>query len=152
MGNESSLDLLRRGSNIRIDGEGRWCHEGDPIRNERVAELFDRSFRIDGAGEVRLELGDEWCYVEIDDTAYFVRRVRDLDGGGVMLVLNDGTEELLDPGSLHWGQPPSLYCRVKSERYPARLLRSAYHHVLHKLDMDDEGRIVWKGEDSASGG
>ena len=137
------LEFLRRNSGIRLDGEGRWVHEGDVIRNQRLCQLFDESFRVDEAGEVRLELGDEWCFVKAEETAYFVRRARDDGDGGVILALNDGSDEPLDPATLMSLGDGALYCRVKGGRYPARLLRAAYHHVIHHLDVDESGRVLW---------
>jgi len=138
------LEALRRASGLRLDRDGRWWRGAAPVEHERVAALFDRGLRVDDAGEVRLVVGAQWCYVEVEETAYVVRRVRDGADGPIRLVLNDGAEEALDPSTLMvWGDR-DLYCRVKGGRCPARFLRDAYHQVVWHLEAGPGGGWVWR--------
>lgn len=139
------LDAMRRQSGLRIDRDGTWWFRGEPMQNQRVVELFERGLRVDDAGEVQLHVGDQWCYVDVDETAYVVRRARDEGKGedaAVILVLNDHTEEPLDPSTLMVLGDEELYCRVDGGRCPARFLRDAYHHVAHWLAPGPDGGYV----------
>ncbi len=124
---------MSREGRLYLDREGRFFFDGKPVENTRVAELFHRSLEITSDGEILLRVGSDEATVEVEETAYTVRRVRDLADGGILLSLNDQSEEKLDPRTLFMGPGDDLYCLVKREGYPARLLRSAYHHVALRL-------------------
>jgi hypothetical protein len=140
------LDALRRTSGLRLDRDGRWWHAAAPVEHERVVALFDRGLRVDDDGAVRLEVGAQWCYVEVAETAYVVRRVRGGEGPAPpTLILNDGSEEPLDPTTLMVRGDQDLYCRVKGGRCPARFLRDAYHQVVWRLEPDPAGGFRFRG-------
>lgn len=138
------LDALRRSSGLRLDRDGRWWHRDALVEHPRVSALFDRGLRVDEAGEVRLVVGEQWCYVGVEETAFVVRRARDEADGSVTLVLNDGSEEPLDPATLLAYGHRDLYSRVKGGRCPARLLRDAYHHVALRLEPAPDGGWCWR--------
>ncbi|MGH9392473.1 MAG: hypothetical protein ACRD1Z_22955, partial [Vicinamibacteria bacterium] len=56
---------------------------------------------------------------------------RDLDrpDAGIVLRLNDGSEETLNPASLTIGAKNVLYCNVKKGDYRARFTRPAYYEL-----------------------
>lgn len=138
---------------IRLDAKGRWWYGNSPVEHDAVQELFHRGLRIDEEGRVRLYVGRQWCYINPDDTAFFVRhitihteehpenvRAKRLAGETIRAThvdvqLNDGTHEELDPTTLEFADNNVLYCRVKAkaEGYRARFDRSCQQQLLDYL-------------------
>lgn len=114
---------------LRLDGEGRWWHEGELVVHSRLVQALHRWLdRLeDGRFIVRT---DErlYAYVEVDDAPYIVRRVKleDARNGDhrLMLELSDDSSEELDYATLTEGASSALYCQVKG-RFDARFGRSA---------------------------
>lgn len=131
-------DSFDRRGRIFLDQEGRWFHEGVEITHRRTLELFSRSVRPDPAGGYRLQIGREHARIEVEDTPYLVRETNFV-ASRVELKLNDGSREILDPGTLWVGAGNVLYCRVKEERLPARFLRPAYYQLASRIEQDEEG-------------
>jgi uncharacterized protein len=126
---------------IFLDREGRWFHEGVEITHRRTLELFSRSVGRDGEGGYRLRIGREQARIEVEDTPYLVREVS-FRGEQVELKLNDGSLEILDPGTLRIGAANVLYCDVKSEKLPARFLRPAYYQLTGRMEQDRDGYFL----------
>ncbi len=101
--------------------DGRFTHEGAPIRNRKLRERFDRSVEyLPDEGKYVVRLGRFRGQVEIEEAGFFVRAV-DLERGEISL--SDGSREPLDVASLH--ESPidgALLCRVKRELVAAGLL------------------------------
>ena len=66
----------------------------------------------------------DWTYFTVEDTAFFVKRVR-REGGQALARLSDGTEEPLDVRGLSVGQAGILYVPVKHGQFEARFTPSA---------------------------
>jgi hypothetical protein len=100
--------------------DGRWTHEGQPIRHARLRAAFDRSVRfLPEEGKFVVQLGRFRGEIEVEEAAFFVREV-DLEAGEVRL--SDGTREPLDPASLRFSpRDGALLCRVKRELAPGGL-------------------------------
>ena len=117
------LTEIRQNSQIRLDREGRWFHQGQPVENIRVQRLFHRGVTLEGE-RARLTVGTQWCYVQhLEDTAFFVEKVR-IEPGRVVLQLMDETTEPLDPTTLRARGDEDVYCTLSGGR-PARFLRDA---------------------------
>jgi hypothetical protein len=123
---------------ITLDAEGRWWHEGDPIDNPRIVELFNRSIERTTGGTYVLHIAPFTYPIEVKDTAYFVRRV-DLMGDGARLLLSDGSEEPLDVASLRSVQGRGFYCTVKGGAFAARFSRPAYYALAEHIEESAEG-------------
>jgi hypothetical protein len=136
------LERLRH-SGLRLDREGRWWHEGQPVGHPRLAQALHRWLdRLeDGRHVVRFD-ERQYAYVEVEDAPFVVRTLRLLDDGGVRLLLSDETEETLDPTTLRVGDDNALYCAVKGGRFAARLSRPAYYTLVERLEEDDEEGFV----------
>jgi len=155
MAEPNALD--RRGK-IFLDQEGRWFHEGVEITHRRTLELFSRSVCPDPAGGYRLQIGREHARIEVEDTPLMVREVSFV-GAEAELKLNDGSSEILDPGTLRIGAQNVLYCQVKGKKFPARFLRPAYYQLAIRIEQDEEGfflpasgkKIYLRNEAAASG-
>ncbi|MBW2047754.1 MAG: DUF1285 domain-containing protein [Deltaproteobacteria bacterium] len=126
---------------IFIDKEGRWYHQGAEIIRRDFVGLFYQNMELDGEGRYLINWAGRTCYVEVEDTAFVVRRVS-LEGGGqdgdlrLELSLSDDTKEVLDPDTLWIGNQNVLYCRVKSGLFPARFNRAAYYQLAQHVEEE----------------
>ena len=121
------LEKIRR-SEISIDREGRFIHEGAEVTHEGLRRaLFrwlDRLPPPDGRYVLRLD-EQRFAYLEdVADTPMVARAAR-IDGGGVQLALSDGSEEPLDPTTLTVDDAGVLRAWVRGGRLEARLASSA---------------------------
>lgn len=123
---------------IRFGRDGHWYSDGERIAHPRIADLFSRHLHAEADGSFWLRLGDERARVEIDDTPWVVVRIDGQPADGVILSLNDGSREPLEPASLRLGDGDVLYCRVKSGAHEARFLRAPQTELLaHAHDGPD---------------
>jgi hypothetical protein len=121
-----------RESTIRLDGQGRFWHEGAAVEHPGLARaLASWVSRHPDDGRYILTNGYDWTYFTVDDAPYFVRALR-VEGGPaerVVLLLSDGTEETWDPASTRIGPDDALYATVKRGArggpYEAKLTRHA---------------------------
>jgi len=121
------LEKIRR-SEISIDREGRFIHEGAEVTHEGLrSALFrwlDRLPPPDGRYVLRLD-ERRFAYLEdVADTPLVARAAR-IDGGDVQLALSDGSEEPLDPTTLTVDDAGVLRAWVRGGRLEARLASSA---------------------------
>lgn len=120
------IERLRR-SGIRIDREGEFQHEGEPVRHEGLRRaLFRWLDRLpDGRTVLRLD-ERRFAFVDVDDTPLVARaaRIEPVDDS-VHLALSDGSEERLDPTTLTVDEAGVMRCWVRRGRLEARLATSA---------------------------
>ena len=103
-----------RESAIRLDGEGRFWHDGALIERPALQVALHRWIRRHPEnGRFILENGYDWCYFAIDDVPAFVTGLR-ATTDALVLTLADGSEEPLDPTTLREGPGGVLYVRVKA--------------------------------------
>jgi len=131
---------------IFIDKEGRWFHKGAEMIHTAYIRLFYENITLDDQGRYLIQWAGETCYVEVEDTAFVVRRVsfdpgRHPGSSRFMLTLSDETEEALAPDTLYVGNENVLYCEVKEKRFPARFLRSAYYQLAEHV-VEEDGTYV----------
>lgn len=119
------LDFLRSNSKVRVDKEGRWSMDGRLVEHPRVQRLFHSSVSVGEDGRPVLRVGPQWCYVQfVDDTVFFVERIRRGPDDRLVVVLADGAEEILRPESLTRRGETDVYCRL-GNGHRARFLRDA---------------------------
>ena len=111
---------------IFIDREGQWYYCGAEMHKREIVQLFYQNMSMDADGRYIVDWGGERCVLEVEDTAYVVRRVREEDG--FLLHLSDDSVEELAPETLWVGEGNVLYCRVKGA-FPARFTRPAYYQL-----------------------
>jgi uncharacterized protein len=131
----------REDSGIRLDARLRWWHDDEPIEHPRIIELFNSSLVLDEQGRYQLQIGQDWCYVQIEDAAYEVRTVDANPDGRVSVRLSDRTAEALDPSTLVLGEDGVLACRVKQGRAKARFSRDAQYQFGELLEEGDGGAL-----------
>jgi hypothetical protein len=142
---ESFARLERfRQSGIRIDREGRFWHEGEPVRHEGLRRaLFrwlDRLPPPDGRYILRLD-EQRFVYLEVEDTPLCATSLR-WAGETPMLGLTDGSEEPLDPESLTTDDAGTVRCRVRSGRLEARLATSAAATLSERIESTPAGPLL----------
>lgn len=136
------IERLRR-SGIRIDREGQFIHEGEPVRHEGLRQaLFRWLDRLDD-GRYVLRLDERrFAYIDVDDTPLVVRALRLEPDGAVALQLSDGAEERLDPTTLTIDTEGVLRCWVRGGRIEARLATSAAAVLAERITETSQGPAV----------
>lgn len=127
---------------IYIDGEGKWYHEGAEMIHREFIHLFYENMFLDAKGRYLIRWGGKICFVDVEDTAFVVRRVVFEAGQGgeedrFLLFLSDDMQEALLPETLSLGPENVMYCRVKEGRFPARFNRSAYYQLAGHVEEED---------------
>ena len=128
---------------IFIDKEGRWFHKGMEMINREFIRLFYQHMTIDSLGRYIIKMGGDHCYVEVEDTAFLVRRVvfKNQDRprhSRFILHLSDDTQEDLLPETLRVGDGNVLYCKVRNRSFPARFDRPAYYQLSQYVEEENE--------------
>jgi len=128
---------------IRIDKEGVWYYKGAEMFRKEIVNFFYQNLRQDETGNYLIELENDRCYLEVEDTAIVVRSVRqalsEKDGKTAFyLLLSDDTVDLLNPATLRIGKENVLYCTVKEDRFEARFLRPAYYQLAGDIEYDED--------------
>ena len=119
---------------IFIDKEGRWYHKGAEMIHREFIRLFYKHMELDPQGRYVINWQGQHCWVDVEDTAFVVRRVTFKDGtqaqnAQYLLHLSDDSRESLAPDTLFVGQDNVLYCKVKTGVFPARFNRAAYYQL-----------------------
>jgi hypothetical protein len=102
-----------RESNIRLDGEGHFWHDGALVEHAKLAQaMHGWVSRHPDDKRYILTNGYDWTYFVVDDAPFYVRSVA-IDEGGARLQLSDGTEEPWEPAASRIGEDDALYAPVK---------------------------------------
>jgi hypothetical protein len=127
---------------LRLHHDGRWSHEGEPIRNRRLREHFDRSVRyLPAERKYVVTLRHFRGEIEVEEAAFFVRA---FDAASGRVALSDRSEEPLEPRSLAWSPlDGALLCRVKHALAPegllARFTQGAHAELLQAVEETPAG-------------
>jgi len=118
-----------RESTIRLDGEGRFFHEGAPVEHPGLARAMATWIRRHpDDGRFILSNGYDWVYFTVEDAPFFVQAV-EAKGSRLRLLLSDGTVEDWDVARSFVGRGGALYAPVKrgadGGAYSARFTRHA---------------------------
>jgi hypothetical protein len=131
---------------LRLDREGRWLHEGVAVSHEGLCKALHRWIdRDEESGRYVVRAGQQWCYIEVDDAPFVVRKILASEEGDQLRIdlrLSDDTQEELDYGTLRQDQRNVLYCDVKGGRFPARFGRQAYFDLAQRLELVDEEPLL----------
>jgi hypothetical protein len=131
--------------------DGLFLHEGEPIRNKKLREHFDRSVEyLPEEGKYVVRLGHFRGQVEVQEAGFFVRSIELASGE---LRLSDGSRERLDVASLATSPiDGALLCRVKralvAEGLPARFSSSAQAELLLAVEDRDGRSVLRLGRDA----
>lgn len=144
------LRWLRENSGMRLDVDGRFWHQKEPVEHPGVSRLFRKGLGRSEDGRPILRVGHQWCFIEIEDVLFRVRAARcsperprgdEARLSACTLTLDDDTEEALSflPGALSVSDEGVLYARVKNGAEWARLLPSAQSAIGSWLVESKEG-------------
>jgi len=109
-----TLDRLRRGIPLRLDRGGRFHLGDEPVTHPRVHAAFLAGLDLSDAGEATLQVGNQWCYLTIDDCPLRATGVLG-DADGLQLRLDDGRSVALDPASV-WEDDHGLRAVAPAQR------------------------------------
>jgi len=124
-------------SSLKFGKDGIWYHEGTEITHVGICSALNNSLTKDDNGRYRVSIGEEWSYVDIEDTPFVVRELSFFkDPPRFMIFLNDSTKEELNLGSLWIGGENVIYCMVKDGAYETRFLRPAYYELAKYIEHD----------------
>lgn len=124
--------------------DGRFSHEGEPIRHRKLREHFERSVEyLADEQKFIVRLGHFRGQIEVEEAGFFVRTL-ELESGEI--GLSDGSRERLDVASLALSPlDGAILCRVKRMLVPeglsARFSSAAQAELLLAVEERD-GRSV----------
>jgi uncharacterized protein len=138
-----------RESTIRLDSEGRFFHDGEPIEHPGLAHAMHGWIsRHPNDGRYVLENGWDWCYLTVDDTPFVVRSAK-IEGDALAVTLSDGSTETIAPSALRAASDGTLRCEVKASAkggpYPARFDRHALVSLGENLTERDGQYVLAMG-------
>ncbi len=139
-------------SDIRIDTEGSWFYRDTKMVRQEIIDRFYRNLCQDASGMYFIEIGGQRCPVEVEDTAHVIWALRWGKAGDTedfaLLLLSDGSAEILDPATLRIGENHIPYCRIKKGRFEARFSRPAYYELAERLQHDptDDAYFISLGD------
>jgi hypothetical protein len=122
-----------------VDVEGTWLDDGVEVTHPGVLANLRANLRRDAQGyfiQTRVRIP-----VRVADVPWVVTRVEP-HGDRLRAILNDGTEESVDPATLRLGPGEVPYCAVKEGRFEARFSRAAAHQLLGLVEPDAAGAPV----------
>src|SRR5438067_12477223 len=107
---------------LRIDGDGEWYDEGVQVTHPGILANLRSNLKKDADGyfiQTRVRIP-----VKVDDAPWVVTRI-ERRSEVLHAVLNDGSEERVDPASIRLGRSDAPYCTVKDGAFEARVSRAA---------------------------
>ena len=132
-------------SEIKIDKEGIWYYRGAHMFRKEFLCVFFENLKIDENGKYLIELGEERCYLDVEDTAFVVSSVfkahHKKEGCDCLFVnLTDDSIEKLDLNTLQIGCNNVPYCQVKNGKFKARFSRKSYYQLAEHIEQSKDGR------------
>ncbi|HIE07480.1 MAG TPA: DUF1285 domain-containing protein [Desulfarculaceae bacterium] len=134
-------------SEILINAQGEWWHEGNRIVHPEVLKLFKSSLVVDPeSGEFFIDYKGKRAPVKVTKTPYFIRdAVVEKSASGnllkVVLEVDDGSRETLEPETLALDGEGVLQVKIKAGRFAARCLAAAHFRIAELLEDDDSGNF-----------
>jgi len=128
---------------IKIDKDGVWFYNGAEMFRKDILDIFFKNIHRDGTGNYYVQLGEEICYLSVEDTPVVVKSVHSLkeeDGGSeILMLLSDSRVEKVDLESLRINAENVLYCDI-GKGFPARFTRAAYYQICEHIECDGQDR------------
>lgn len=123
---------------LRVDVDGEW-YDGDvQVTHPGILANLRGNLRKDADGyfiQTRVRIP-----VQVEDVPWVVTRLT-RRGDRLHVVLNDGSEEIVDPATIRVGPGDVPYCPVKNG-FEARLSRAATFQLWALADYDEaSGRV-----------
>ncbi|HOX15494.1 MAG TPA: DUF1285 domain-containing protein [Smithellaceae bacterium] len=130
-------------SDIKIDKEGIWYYRGAHMFRKDILCILFENLKVNDCGQYFIELNDEICYLDVEDTAFVITAVyktKALSNGHdiIEVLVSDDCREKLDLSTLAVGPENIMYCRIKDGKFPARFTRKSYYQLAEFIEQDDE--------------
>lgn len=109
-----TLERMRRGVPLRLSAGGAWWFGDEPVTHAGLARTLLQGIDVSDGGEPIVRLGQQFCYVTIDDTPLRVVAVHADAASTVWLHLDDERQVALDPTTLVEDREHGLRCTVPS--------------------------------------
>ena len=127
---------------IRIDKEGVWYYKGKEIFRHEIVRYFYQNLKVDEKGRYIIELENDRCYLEVEDTPFIVKAVYRCKVGAeneecIYLLLSDQSLEKLACDTLLVGKDNVLYCSIKKGAFLTRFSRAAYYQIADFIEYDE---------------
>lgn len=137
-------------SDMRIDVQGRWYHQGGLIRRPAMVRAFSRLLRRDGDGSFWLVTPVERLSIAVED-APFVAVEMQVDGAGEhgSIAFRLNTDDLVVAGpehpiSVRDGRDGAIPYVMVRDGLDARLSRPVYYELSERaLTEDERDPAVW---------
>ena len=131
-------------SDIRIDKEGVWYYKGAHMFRKEILSVFFEHLEIDECGKYLIELNEERCYLDVEDTVFVVgavykTKLPDDSRYQIDVLLTDDSCEKLEMSSLYVGKENVFYCRVKEGKFAARFSRNSYYQLAEFIEQSENG-------------
>jgi len=135
-------------NDIKIDKEGTWYYRGAHMFRKEILCVFFENLKIDDCGKYLIELGEEQCYLDVEDTAFVVSAVYKIrhqqnKTDHIYVLLTDDSLEILDLGTLQIGKDNVLYCRVKEGKFAARFSRKSYYQLAEFIEQAENEEMFF---------
>ncbi len=120
---------------FRIDRDGQWYHNGDPIHRKALAKLFsDKGLKRDENGAYWLASPYEKYPVQVDDVPFVITDYRE-ESGSFVFTSNMDEDVILsaqNPFILRDGIP---YIEIRNG-LEARIGRSVFYHLVNQYGSE----------------
>ncbi len=135
----------REASGISLDREQRWWHDGERVEHPNIIEAFNKGLKVQDDGRYKLEFGNDWCFVEVQGSAYRALVLDEAEGGRLSIRLSDRTAEWLDVASLALDAEGVMTAAVKGGKARARFSREV-QFALGERVVQEGGALKLKVE------
>ncbi len=121
-----------------LDADGRWFHDGDGVRHERLCALLNRSIARNESGELIVTTGRDVLPFIAERTPLLISTVRE-SAGRPVVVLSDQSEEAIEETKVVADESGAFFAVVKEGRFWARCARPAVQWLMGRLAADNAG-------------
>lgn len=135
-------------ADIRIDKDGIWYYRGVEMSRKDIVNLLYRHLKRDETGRYLIEMGNERCYPDVEDTPFVIKAVylsfsEEKGEDAIYLLMPDDTLEKLDPSTLRIGDDNILYCTVSEPDFEARFSRASYYQLAEYIEHDPKNDLFY---------
>lgn len=129
-------------SDIKIDKEGIWYYRGAHMFRKDILCIFFENLKVNDCGQYFIELNEEICYLDVEDTAFVITAVYKTKAPSngheqIEVLVSDDGREKLDLSTLAVGPENVIYCRIKDGKFAARFTRKSYYQLAEFIEQDD---------------
>lgn len=121
-----------------LDDEGRWFHDGDWVRHERLCALLNRSIARNAKGDLIVTTGRDVLPFIAERTPLIAMTISE-SAGRPVLVLSDLSQEPLDDVTIAATESGAIFAVVKDGQFWARCARPAVQWLTARLAEREDG-------------